>query len=552
MDYNQYFKTKLNKQGLSTAKVEWIFLSIIGLLFYWLNYYSVLGMDDWYYALICEDSKFFHQIPDRNPIKTIGDIFVSQYNHYQYVNGRFWVHFIIQLFAGILGLKLFQFINSIMFVLLVRNLCRLCIPLECRNSITHYIITFLIFWFSMGLIISVGFTYLSSIAFSVNYLWSSTLFVSVIYYFYKYNNHTEKIALHKKCAIFALALLCGASHEAFSIGLSVMIFIYYLFNHNKCNGITKYLLVGLCIGAATLIFAPANFIRVSGTTESGLIFALKLRLDQLGLKWIQLIPVVLLLFLFILSKLQKGKLSRLFRDYNFLHYTAFFTFAFLFFVGMAGNPQMFSSITIMVIILIVKLLFSFDFIVRYNKLLMILSTMVLCIHYIFVLQYRQQENANYNDMFNEYVEHNTGLITFRPIDAHKLISSYGMGMTNLKSLDFSFSGINQLYFNWKRPFVIIPDLSEGISSYHKIDNDKYDIYDNHYFYIIKSADAENEYDFYTAEYDFNSIMLQLWFRYCASKPDRINLEFNRIEYNNEAYYIIRKNQQDKTIHNICM
>lgn len=540
-----------SKPELSATQVEWIFLSIIGILFFSLNYYSILGWDDWIYAMKCEDTDFFKLTSNRTPINSLKDILQSQYNHYQYVNGRFLIHFIVQLFVGILGLRAFQVANTIMFVLLIKYLCRLCIPIEFRNKFQYYIFTFFYFWFIFGLTMLIGFSFISVIAFSVNYLWSTTLFVSVIYVFYKYKDLNANIPLTKKWLIFLLSLLCGASHEAFSIGLSASLLFYSLFYRKENCSILNYLTIGLFIGSATLIFSPANFIRVSTTTETGLIYALKLRLDQFGLKWVQLIPFAILLIISILGKLRKGKLNQLLKDYKFLQYAAFFTFAFLLIVGMSGNAQMFTSITIITIIILVKYLFSFNFIHKYYKLFVISSILILGIHFILILQYRQQENTNYNAMFNEYVDKNSDLITFKPTKHNLIITSYGIDMTSFKSIDFSFNGINQYYFNVKRPYTLIPDLSKGITSYNKIaENNEYSIYDDDYFFIVKLIEPENNYDFYTENYSFDSIMLRIWFKYYAQRPEKIKVYSDRIEYNDEIYYIIRKKQQDKTIHNI--
>lgn len=211
---------------LSPRSVEWIFLSVIGILFYWLDWYSVLAYDDWYYAMMCEDADFFKPVSGRTPIETIGDIFVSQWNHYRYVNGRFLLHFIVQLFVGILGLRAFQVANTVMFVLLIKYLCRLCIPPHYRDRFLYYILTFLIFWFIMGFV-NMGLGYYTCISFSVNYLWPSTLFVIVIYLWYNYKDGNCPIV--KGIGFFVLSLLCGASSETFSVGLSGAFFFLLLF-----------------------------------------------------------------------------------------------------------------------------------------------------------------------------------------------------------------------------------------------------------------------------------------------------------------------------------
>ncbi len=536
---------------LSANKTEIIFLSIIGILFYWLNYFSVIGHDDWFYAMICNDADFFKHASGRLPIESLKDIIISQWNHYQYINGRFLIHFIVQLFVGIFGLRAFQVANTIMFVLLIKYLCRICIPIESRNKYIYYVITFFLFWFYMGLF-NIGYAYISTIAWAVNYLWSATMFIYIIYVFYKYKDFCGHIPNYKKWSFFALALLCGASHEAFSVGLSATLFIYYIFNRKEYNGIVRYITIGLWIGAATIVFAPGNFIRFGETSDSGLIFALKLRLDQIGMKWIQLTPIIILIFLIIMVKIKQGIFKHIFNQYKILLYTVFVTFLFLFFIGMSGSEQMFSIIAIITVIFILKLIFSYEFVYRYKNLLFLSLILIFGIHYTYVLQYRQEEFENYSLSFNEYINSETGLVIYRPIDKNLVISAYGIGIMNFRILNHNFEGINQLYFNdTNKHAIFIPNLSKGITLYNKIEeNDEYSIYNDEYFFIVKLTSPENEYEFYTGDYSFDSIMLRIWFKYLAQRPNKIKVYSDRIEYNNETYYIIRKKQQDKTIYNI--
>lgn len=386
----------------------------------------------------------------------------------------------------------------------------------------------------------------------MNYLWSATLFISTIYVFYKYKDSNENISLLKKWLIFFLAFLCGASNEAFSIGLSTSFLIYYLFHPKEFNGIIIYITFGLWIGTAILVFSPANLYRFTKTTENDLIYALKTRLDNLSMKYTQLASFFIFISLIIIAKLKKTQISSIINKYNLLSNTALITFIFLLFIGFHGSFHMFSSIIIIATFFIIKYIFLNNFIYKNRKIVSIISLFLLIVHYIFVLQYRQQEQKIINNSVTEYINSNTGLTTYYPIKQSKLIYIYGTGMNNMFSLSSTLNGINQFYFNCQHPKpLLIPNLTKGITQYNKIEgNDVYSIYNDEYFFIVKLTSPENEYEFYTEDYSFDSIMLRIWFKYLAQRPNRIKVYSDRIEYNNETYYIIRKKQQDKTIHNI--
>ena len=83
------------------------------------------------------------------PILSLKDIFVSQYIHYQVLNGRSIVHFILQLFDGILGKELCNIISSIIFGYLIYMVS--CYITKKRNSLFSYsLITVMLFLLMPG------------------------------------------------------------------------------------------------------------------------------------------------------------------------------------------------------------------------------------------------------------------------------------------------------------------------------------------------------------------------------------------------------------------
>ena len=77
----------------------WILFFIIALAFYSHNYLSAEYHDDFFYKFV-----FVNGAPDfSQPICSIQDIILSQYDHYFTWNGRSIVHLFVQFFSGLLG-----------------------------------------------------------------------------------------------------------------------------------------------------------------------------------------------------------------------------------------------------------------------------------------------------------------------------------------------------------------------------------------------------------------------------------------------------------------
>lgn len=226
-----------------------IYLFILVTL-YILNITSPLSGDDYYYSLIMRPD--FNLDIEFLPINNISDIWKSQIWSYKYYNGRFILHFIVQLFCSIIGLKSFQVINSIIFLLLIVGINKI-LRLKCKlkNSLDIFISLILVF-LSIPVI---GLTYLGNISFSINYLWTSCAVVWYLYVLFVRPSNVPNILL------FLFSFIVGSLQESFSIGLSCVLGLYMLTNLKKLHGNQKYLIIGFIIGSAIGILAPSNFLR---------------------------------------------------------------------------------------------------------------------------------------------------------------------------------------------------------------------------------------------------------------------------------------------------
>lgn len=240
----------------------------------------------------------------------------------------------------------------------MKYLCKLCIGEHQRGDVRYYILLLTIMYVMLGFM-NVGLGYVTSIAFSVNYLWPSTLFVCYIYNYYKYKDIEKNVTLIKRIVLFLFAILTGAMNESFSVGLSAALFIYYLIHTHRTRfkGIVALLTIGLWIGTTICCVNPANIGRFMGSNDSNLIRELSLRILWLGSNIELLVPIFSVIILIIITNIRNMQLVKELKNkYMELIVAIVCTFLFLVAIGLKGNMQMFISCTLLSIILTYKLL----------------------------------------------------------------------------------------------------------------------------------------------------------------------------------------------------
>ena len=244
--------------------IDLIVYLLIFIAFYLLNRFSLFITDDYYYAFVMKEGLYGDMIYE--PIQNLSDIIRSQQYAYFNHNGRFIVHSIVQLFCGILGMKIFVIINSLVFLFLVIGMTRI---VRYYRPTFHYYDVIINFLFLFLCIPLVGRTFLGNVSFSVNYLWTSC---AIIWWYYLYlANRSNNIVVN--CLLLLFSVFVGAMQESFSIGIAAALCIYYIFNFKQLKGVRLCLVLGFILGACIVTLAPANFTRFS--SEQGGTFSLK-------------------------------------------------------------------------------------------------------------------------------------------------------------------------------------------------------------------------------------------------------------------------------------
>lgn len=273
-----------------------LFLLLIGGFFYILNSNVSLRNDDYMYSFMYVKDlvpDIAHPLDLAYPIKSIGDIFASQYNHYFSMNGRSVVHFIVQFFCGILGKNIFDICTSLVYIALIIGTSQLIFPV--RRTVFHYIGISSLLW----LLLPVSVFYAMGICFSVNYLWSLTVCIWFLIFYAKVKGGWE-ISSKKYTVILFMSFLAGWSHESFAIGVSGGLFFYYLTHTTEFKGRERGLFIAFCLGTSMLILSPgiwSRFAAVHGHVDwldflysrIGILFLMKRLLLLLGIMFILLI-----------------------------------------------------------------------------------------------------------------------------------------------------------------------------------------------------------------------------------------------------------------------
>lgn len=228
-----------------------LYILTISILYYILCYLSPIAL--------CDDIvyKFVWPIDNESyvkPILSLKDIFVSQYIHYQVLNGRSIVHFILQLFDGILGKELCNIISSIFFCCLIYMVSNFITTK--RNSVLSYtLITLMLFVLMPGFynefLLFVG---------VFNYLWVATATIALVLYIMRHKQSTLNM---KTLVVSSLAFWVGWLHEGISVPLSMTLITYCIINHkNIWKHSIFYFTLFYILGTLICICSPGTIHRI--------------------------------------------------------------------------------------------------------------------------------------------------------------------------------------------------------------------------------------------------------------------------------------------------
>lgn len=386
-----------------------LYIVLISILYYILCYLSPIALcDDIIYKFLwVTDNESFVK-----PISSIKDIFLSQYIHYHVLNGRSIVHFILQLFDGILGKDLCNIMSGFIFGWLVYMVSNYIT--QKRNCIFSYsLITLMLFvcmpGFHNEFLLFVG---------VFNYLWVSAatiLFLSLMDKYGKMQNNKKSLPLSM------FAFFAGWLHEGISVPISLTLITYCIIHRkNILKSTFLYCSLFYIIGTCMCVMAPGTLHRIG--QDSGIMQALTEKIFLGCVNLLHLRISYLMLIVSLLTFLKKRDLwDEHFDKYRYFYLTWIFTFIPVFGSGATETRVVYYTefIAMMIIANIIILLYQ----QRYKRMMTVFANLIMFPLYCVVLHYSYKNHQNALSIEHQLNEAKTSVIEvaqIRPIDNYVL------------------------------------------------------------------------------------------------------------------------------------
>lgn len=228
----------------------------IGITLFVLNHFYPFIHDDYAYSFFFDENSGIIR-PTCQRISSFTDILISQWNHYQFVNGRFPTHVFVQLFAGLWGKGIFNICNTFVFILFCVYFSRLVVN---KISVLFLWIPFILLFFDLPFPGQTIFW----MAGAVNYLWATAFSLVVLVQF---------ICVPSRSGMYPIilwslfAFLVGWMNESVSIPIAGGLFLYGVFNHKRLSLRQKMILMAYCVGCALIVFSPGTTARLEHSDE---------------------------------------------------------------------------------------------------------------------------------------------------------------------------------------------------------------------------------------------------------------------------------------------
>ena len=240
-----------------------------------LNFLTPEYHDDFVYKFMFEGGTVNYD----HPVRSISDIVVSQVEHYQSVNGRSLVHFLVQLFTGVLGKPVFNIVNAIIFGLFLLLLKRY--SFRHASGQCHELFALSLTLALVLLMPRFKDTFLWMTG-SVNYLWSAT---AALLFLLMYEKRREWTADKSLVLPLIAAFLLGWTHEGITLPLGASLAIISLVSFKKNRDKQGLWLALAYLGGAIITAIAPGTIARSGMTGG-------LSASVLGLKFIAGLAII--------------------------------------------------------------------------------------------------------------------------------------------------------------------------------------------------------------------------------------------------------------------
>lgn len=247
-------------QKKSPTPMAWASAAVLGGCFAILLVFNILTP-----LMSCDDFRYRLIYPTDQPLRTLGDVFVSQYHHYLLHNGRTIAHLLVQTFL-LMGKGIFDLFNAAAFCLLVWAAAKLALG----RQPMHWPALIL----SLGLLVhfnpAFGMTNLW-LSGSFNYLWVMLCGAMLLLPY--------RLELDAPCpsgalatvGMFLLGLASGWGNENLSASVFLGTVCFLILHKVFCNGIRPWAWagsLGCLLGLALLVLSPGQQARSAQFQDS--------------------------------------------------------------------------------------------------------------------------------------------------------------------------------------------------------------------------------------------------------------------------------------------
>lgn len=396
----------------SMKKKEFSYLLAVGILFYVLNYLTPLSWsDDILYKFVWQPSEDAPKIP----IHSIADVWQSQLVHYNVVNGRSIVHFVLQVFDGIIGKGIFNVFNTIFYVALVYLTSYFAT--KGSNSLKSYtLVTFLTFvcfpcFYNEFLMFVSAF----------NYVWTSV----VILLFLLFLDKMQQLPVQNGMVwLSPLALLVGWTHEGITLPITLTLLIYSSFNFKKIRSSAALpFIIFFTLGTFICCISPGTLSRAADGQGEPFISMMKHKLLLAVICFYQMRILWLLLLLAAVCAVKRKEMVRQWGSNNrYIFITLFFSLGIVAASGATETRTLYYSELISAILLI-RLVAH----LRMEKMagrLAKAANIAMLMLYVPVVVMASKNHSNYNNIVQQLQQRQQTLISVPQIHTHNAFTKY--------------------------------------------------------------------------------------------------------------------------------
>lgn len=185
-------------------------------------------------------------------IGSLGDIVESMVNHWHSHNGRIVCHSLLQFFIGIAGQLMLCVVNAAIFTAVFYLLLSITGYKDKHRFVPMVFLAFLLLMpaFNETTLWKSG---------TFNYLWTAFF---ILVFFGLLKKYWDDSLSMKHWLWCPLAFICGWTHEALTLPVSMTLALFGLFNIRKIWGrAVMPIMIAFVLGTAMNVLAPATFIR---------------------------------------------------------------------------------------------------------------------------------------------------------------------------------------------------------------------------------------------------------------------------------------------------